>query len=135
MYGCRLIERTLQGAGRAAVRPDPATVLQDVLDHLRQLFNVRQGALPIRPDYGMPDINGLIDRFPDAIEVLRESIAEQIGRFEPRLELLSVRHEPDPQNPLTLDFSIRARLVTEDARVPVVFATAIHDDGAVTLSA
>jgi type VI secretion system protein len=135
MFESRLIERTLRGGDAAVARADPSAVLTDVLAHLRELFNIRQGAIPTRQDYGMPDINGLINRFPDAIEELRRAITEQIRRFEPRLEVIAVRHEANPDNPLTLAFSIQAELVLEDRRQRVVFATAVHDDGAVTLSA
>lgn len=135
MFESRLIERVMRGGDASVARPDPSAVLGDVLSHLRELFNVRQGAIPTRPDYGMPDINGLINGFPDAIEILRGAIAEQIRAFEPRLEVVAVRHEPDPDHPLTLAFSIQAQLILAERRERVVFATAINDDGKVTLSA
>jgi len=134
MFERRLIERTLHGGDTAVAQPDPSALLTDVLSHLRELFNIRQGAIPTRTDYGMPDINSLITSFPDAVEVLRGAIADQIRRFEPRLVVLAVRHEPDPENPLTLAFSIQAELVLDDRRQHVVFSTAINDDGRVTLA-
>lgn len=135
MFERRLIERTLHGGDTAVARPDPSALLGDVLSHLRELFNIRRGAIPTRADYGMPDINGLIDDLPDAVEVLRAAIAEQIRQFEPRLRVLSVRHEPDPDSPLVMAFSIQAELVLDDRRERVVFSTAINDDGKVTLAA
>lgn len=133
MFESRLLERVMRGGEAPAARPDPSAVLADVLQHLQELFNVRAGAVPTRADYGMPDINGLVARFPDAIEVLRNAIAEQIRRFEPRLDQVSVRHQPDPDNPLTLSFAIQAQLVLDDRRERVLFATAIRDDGEVLL--
>jgi len=135
MFEHRLVERVIKGGEPATPRPDPSAVLADVLLHLRELFNIRQGAIPLRADYGMPDINGLVDRFPAAIEILRGAIADQIRRFEPRLDGISVRHLPNPEDPLTLAFLIQAQLRLGDRQEQVAFSTCINDDGKVTLTA
>ena len=136
MFERRLIERIAAGQAGAAPpgrRPDPSAVVADVLAHLRDLFNARQGSVATRPDYGMPDMNDLLHQFPDALGVLRRELTEQIQKFEPRLRAVVVRHEPDPDNPLHVVFSVTAELVMADRAERVVFQTAVQDSGVVSL--
>ncbi|OAD20662.1 GPW/gp25 protein, partial [Candidatus Thiomargarita nelsonii] len=46
--------------------PDADKLLQSVLQNLQNIFNTRQGSALILPDYGSPDFNDMISRFPDA---------------------------------------------------------------------
>lgn len=134
MFDQRLMERALAGGRVAPGSTNASDVLADVIRHLGELLNVRQGAVPTRPDYGMPDINGLLNRFPDAIGVLGHAIGEQIRRFEPRLANPVVRHIPALEDPLTLRYAISADLLLDDRRERVSFASAIGDDGSIRLS-
>lgn len=138
MFEHRLVERIAAGrAGEARTGRgiDVSAILDDVLRHLRDLLNARQGSTPTRPDYGMPDMNDLLHQFPDALGVLRTAILEQINLFEPRLQAVSVRHEPDADNPLRLNFTVAAELITGGIAQRVSFYTAVTDDGTVSLRA
>jgi len=110
---------------------DPSVLLDDVLRHLRDLFNERQGSTPTRPDYGMMDINSLAHRFPQTISTLRAEIKRQIETFEPRLSDVAVRHVPQPDLPLGLVFAVTATLVTPDRKQRVTVETTVGADGQV----
>ncbi len=135
MFEKRLRERIMGDEAARRIATEPSALLEDVLQHLRELFNVRQGSVPARPDYGMVDINGVIHRFPDAIGILRAEIRRQIEEFEPRLNDISVRHVPMPDRPLSLVFSVTATLTLPDKAQRVVLETEVGDDGFVRLAA
>lgn len=92
MFEKRLRERIMGDETSRRLAALPSAVVEDLLGHLRELFNVRQGSVPARPDYGMVDINDVIHHFPDAVDVLRGEIRRQIETFEPRLRDVTVRH-------------------------------------------
>lgn len=123
----------MTGDNRARIEPDPSAVLGDVLDHLRELFNVRQGSVPTRADYGMPDFNDVVHEFPDAIGILRAEIQRQITLFEPRLRDVGVRHVPTPERPLSLVFSVTALLVLSGQEHRVRVETEVSEDGIIRL--
>lgn len=134
MNARRLSERARAGAKADSLAVDPSALLEDVLGHLRELFNVRQGSVPIRPDYGMPDFNDVIHAFPAAAEILRAEIVRQIEKFEPRLDEVTVRYVPSPERPLSMIFQIAAILPLEGAgRISV--ETEVAGDGMVRVSA
>lgn len=129
----RLLERILTGDSRARIELDPSAVLGDVLEHLRELFNVRQGSVPTRADYGMPDFNDVVHQFPDAIGILRAEIQRQIVCFEPRLREVGVRHVPTPERPLSLIFSVTALLALSGREHRVTVETEVSEDGMIRL--
>jgi type VI secretion system protein len=129
----RLLERILTGDDRTRIELDPSAVLQDVLDHLRELFNVRAGSVPTRPDYGMPDFNDVVHEFPDALATLRAAIQRQIVLFEPRLREVGVRHVPTPERPLGLVFSVTALLALPGREHRVTVETEVSEDGIIRL--
>lgn len=133
MNARRLSERARAGTKADTLAVDPSALLEDVLGHLRELFNVRQGSVPIRPDYGMPDFNDVIHAFPAAAEILRAEIVRQIEKFEPRLDDFTVRYVPSPERPLSMIFRIAASLPLEGAgRISV--ETEVAGDGMVRVS-
>lgn len=118
---------------RPTTRFDAARQMESVLGHLRELFNVRAGAVPTRPDYGLPDFNDLVSEFPTAVPVISRAIKQQIEMFEPRLKRVSVRHVPDPDRPLSLFFNISAEMVVPDGQERVAFETVLGADGSVNV--
>lgn len=130
----RLSERALAGAATTPVALDTSLLLEDMLGYLRELFNVRQGSVPIRGDYGLPDFNDIVHQFPDAIDVLRAEIARQIRTFEPRFRDVTVRHVPAPSRPLSLVFRVHASIAVEGAG-GVTVETEIGSDGLVKVAA
>lgn len=126
-----LIERIALAAeapGRTAP-VDRNTAVDSVLANLKDVLNSRAGCTETRPDLGVPDFNDLVGKFPDAIHIIARAVKDQIDRFEPRLEAVSVRHVEDPDNPLNLVFEIHAALVVDGAEGRVTFETVLGDDG------
>jgi type VI secretion system protein len=126
-------------AGRSAGRlreEDPGRVLQGVVEHLQDLFNVRQGSAMSCPDYGLPDFNDLVHQSPMTIEVeLSKAIKEAVRRYEPRLTAVRVKHIADPEDPLNLAFQISGRLNLGDKRRPVMFETVVTESGRIRVQA
>lgn len=126
-----LTERLVAATGLVSRpgRPDPGAAVESVLANLTDVLNARAGTAETRPDLGVPDFNDLVGQFPDAIHVIARAVKAQIERFEPRLRAVTVRHVPDPQNPLSLVFEIQAamRLLDEESRL--TFETVLANDG------
>jgi len=113
--------------------PDTDKVLQSVLKNLQNIFNTRQGSALILPDYGSPDFNDMISRFPDAITEIRKAIFNNVKEYEPRLKNIRVRHIPNEENPLDLQFEIHAELKLGENRSPVAFTTIMGDSGRIKI--
>lgn len=108
---------------------DKSEVLDSVLSNMRNVLNSRAGCCQIRLDYGMPDFNGLVGRFPDAIGIIANAVRMQVEAFEPRLSGITVRHVPDRSNPLRLAFRIHAALVVGEDVERLSFDTVLNNDG------
>jgi type VI secretion system protein len=125
-----LLERIAAGRREAKIDLDPNMLVDSVLRHLERLFNVRHGNVATRPDYGLPDFNSLVHRFPDAGAEFRRAIKRAIDEFEPRLKGVTVTPDSDDaSDKLALRFRITARLETPGLKHQVNFTTQIDDDG------
>jgi type VI secretion system lysozyme-like protein len=125
-----LLERIAAGRRETKIDLDPALVAESVLKHLERLFNVRQGNVATRQDYGLPDINSLTHQFPDAGVEFRKAIKLAIDEFEPRLRNTTVTADSGNEDDmLRLRFKITAKLVAKGMKRPVNFTTQIDDDG------
>ena len=133
MFEKSLLERIDQPDFSAArsLDIDPGKVSESVINHLRNMFNVRRGSVMTLDDYGMPDFNDIVTDFPNAIKVIRGVIRDSIRNFEPRLKQVSVTHVVDESHPLDLFFRVKAELHLEGEKVPLVFETVVGDSGAV----
>jgi type VI secretion system protein len=131
--GQSLLERIDSGekSGQQTLDIDWDSTAQSVLTHLRKMFNTRQDSAPAFPDYGMPDFNDVVSRFPHAIIEIRRAIRECLSKYEPRLTSVRVQYLPDEENPLLLKFEITAKLKTGEERVPVAYQTVLAADGRV----
>jgi len=105
---------------------DPRRVAESVLRNLRDMLNTRMLTSKANEEYGLPDFNDLITRFPDAIHELRRAIKTCIEKFEPRLNRVIVNYVPDENNPLALRFEINAQLVIGGS---VWYETMLDADG------
>jgi type VI secretion system protein len=135
MFEKRLRERIMGDETARRIATDPSALLDDVLRHLRELFNVRQGSVSARPDYGMVDINGVIHNFPDGIAVLRAEIRRQIESFEPRLRDVAVRYVPTEDNALRLVFSVSATLTLGEKTQRIALEAEVGDNGFIRVAA
>ncbi len=135
MFERRLRERIMSGEATRRGAVETSAVLDDVLAHLAELFNARQGSVPTRPDYGMVDINDMIHRFPDAFDVMRGEIRQQIEKFEPRLRDVAVRHIPDEDQALRMVFGVSATLVLGERVQRVAIEAEVGDNGFIRVAA
>lgn len=110
---------------------DPSKVSESVINHLRNMFNVRRGSVMTLDDYGMPDFNDIVSDFPNAIKVIRGVIRDSIRNYEPRLKQVSVTHLVDESRPLDLFFRVKAELHLDGQKVPLMFETVVGDSGSV----
>jgi len=81
--------------------------------------------MPIRPDYGLPDVSEMVHSFPDAIDALARALVHTIETYEPRLADVRVRHVPSETRDLVVRFEVSAILQGPNDRKPVRFETKI----------
>jgi type VI secretion system protein len=112
---------------------DPAQLSQSIARNLTRMLNVRQGSVSTLPDYGMPDFNDLVGRFPDGLNLMRRAIRTSIERYEPRLRRVTVKHVVNEDDPLDLRFRITASMILEDRDEPVAFETLIGSSGQIKI--
>jgi type VI secretion system protein len=118
--------RSLQlarGAAASAASTE-STIRDSVLQHLQAMCSTRLGSVPIRPDYGLPDVSEMVHSFPDAIDAIAKALAHTIEKYEPRLTNVVVRHVPSHVVELVVRFEITARLA-DFKHSPVQFETHI----------
>jgi type VI secretion system protein len=132
-YETSLLERIAAGKRDAKVDLDASLVAASVLGHLERLFNVRQGNVATRPDYGLPDINSLVQGFPDASAELRRAIKRAIDEFEPRLSGTVVAADSTEGDAFQLRFRISAKLAARGLRQGVSFTTRVDNEGKLTV--
>ena len=120
----------MAGRREAKIDLDADLLVQSVLKNLERLFNVRHGNVATRLDYGLPDFNSLVHRFPNAGVEFRRAIKRAIDEFEPRLKNVTVTPDTDnASDRLALRFRITARLETTGLKHHVNFTTQVDDDG------
>lgn len=129
MNGRRLTQRLMKDPASGRPADAASDVIDDVIAHLDQLFTTRQGAVPIRPDYGMIDLSDVVHLFPDGITRLRETIRSQIEMFEPRLRDVTLRYVPVQNDPLRLVFHLSATLVAGSERQRIAMHAEMTDEG------
>jgi type VI secretion system protein len=90
--------------GRASVR-----IEDEILDHLRALFNSRQGLAETAPSFGVVDFCDVVHSLPQGLRHIERAIETSVERFEPRLVEVQVRCVPE-EGALRLRFEIVGRL-------------------------
>jgi type VI secretion system protein len=115
--------------GERKLTIDSSAFAESILRNLADLLNVRRGSVEASPDLGMPDFNDLALRFPEGINILSTEVSRQITLYEPRLAAVSVKHLPDPDNPLSLRLEVEASLRLPGDHRRIKFSTSVGDDG------
>jgi len=109
---------------RQAAASAESTIRDSVLQHLQAMCSTRLGSVPIRPDYGLPDISEMVHSFPDAIDAIARALTHTIEKYEPRLTNVVVRHVPSNIVELVVRFEITAH-IADFKHSPVRFETSI----------
>lgn len=130
-----LLERIERGSAKEDYKLDlnEGQLVDSVLDHLRKILNVRQGSVESLPDYGLPDINGLAAKFPNALYELKLEIKSCIDKYEPRLSNVRVEPVQDEDNPLYFKFEITASLQVGPSGNSIWFETTLDPSGKATI--
>lgn len=74
--------------------------------HLETLLNARQGCSQSSPELGLHDFNGHDASTGDLLEQVSTDIRRILQRFEPRVQVRSLRAVPDCHAPLELHFRL-----------------------------
>ncbi|PCJ34476.1 MAG: type VI secretion system baseplate subunit TssE [Moraxellaceae bacterium] len=107
--------------------------LQNVIDNVQRMLNVREGSVLALPDYGMPDFNDVVKEFPDAINRIQQAITRFIETYEPRLQSVYVHYVHDVDQPLLLRFVITGDLRSNGRVSKVTFDTVLTGAGQATV--
>jgi type VI secretion system protein len=113
---------------RRTILENTQEIADSILRHLQKLLNTRQGHVPIRPDYGMPDFTDCSESLPATMDKVRRAIKDSIESFEPRLRRVRITHLPSEDN-LQLHFGISGQLATGKQKVSTFFSTRVAPSG------
>jgi type VI secretion system protein len=107
--------------------------VESIVAHVYELLNTRVGESLAAPDLGIIDFADLVHNFPEATQVLQQSIRATIMKYEPRLRSVSVT--PTPSNdPLSLAVEISGRLASGSQRGPFRLRTELTSTGKMQIS-
>ncbi|BDU73727.1 type VI secretion system baseplate subunit TssE [Mesoterricola silvestris] len=136
IYQERLLQRIKHQEHAPSERASGNLALEtaSILEHLRRLLNTRQGSVPIRPDYGIPDFSHLGgDTFTDTALEMQRSIRLVIEAFEPRLARVQVAFDTRGGERSHLRFRITG-VLAKDERVPLALDTTLAPGGRFNVS-
>jgi type VI secretion system protein len=122
-------ETALAAGGAAAEH----ALRQSILAHLQAMCATRLGSMPIRPDYGLPDLSEMVHSFPDAIDAMARALVHTIQTYEPRLTDVRVHHVPSEGAELVVRFEVSAMIRGAGGRTPVRFETRIDSSRRVSV--
>ncbi|EST16475.1 lysozyme family protein [Pseudomonas putida S610] len=74
--------------------------------HLETLLNARQGCSQSSPELGLHDFNGHDASSGELLQQVSADIRRTIRRFEPRVQVVSLKSVPDAREPLELHFRL-----------------------------
>ncbi|MBH3460529.1 MULTISPECIES: type VI secretion system baseplate subunit TssE [Pseudomonas] len=96
-----------QLANRKPSRQENATQkFAAIKRHLETLLNARQGCSQSSPELGLRDFNGHDASSGDLLQQVSADIRRTIQRFEPRVQVRSLKAVPDCHAPLELHFRL-----------------------------
>jgi phage baseplate assembly protein W len=94
----------------------------DVDEAIRLILGTAYGERPMRPEYGC----GIHDQIFDTVDAglagrIAADVTASLTRWEPRVEVLEVRAEPDPIEPSILLITVSYRVRSTNDRRNLVF--------------
>ncbi|NHB94096.1 type VI secretion system baseplate subunit TssE [Photorhabdus cinerea] len=84
-------------------------VILSVLNNMQRILNCRAGSLTHLPDYGLPDLNTILQELPASSQRLIATIEHTLLAYEPRLKQVNVTLLPQLE-PAHLRYDINAEL-------------------------
>jgi type VI secretion system protein len=103
--------------------------LLSVLDNLQRLFNSRAGTLSHLPDYGIANLELVLQGVTGAAHGMVEQMQGMLLRYEPRLAAVAIRLLP-PTQAGHLDYALDVQLKGGEL---ATFGTALAPEGRVLL--
>ena len=73
---------------------DEFAVLQSVREHLGWMLNAHSGDAPACPDYGLPDLSGIIAGLPKSENAFCSALRKSILEHEPRISHVNIWLNP-----------------------------------------
>lgn len=107
--------------------------LESIIANLHQLLNTRVGEALAAYDLGIIDFADVVHNFPEATQVLQQSIRSTIIKYEPRLRSVAV-HPVQGNDPLSLAFEISARMASGAQRGNFRLRTELQATGRMKVS-
>ena len=125
-----LFERLVnpESNARRTISENTQELADSIMRHLQRLLNTRQGHVPTRPDYGMPDFTDCAESLPETLDKVRRAIQSSIEAFEPRLHRVRITHLPS-EDSLLLHFGITGQLSTGKQEISTFFSTKVSPSG------
>ena len=107
-----------------------------VVAHLQLMLAAKTGGSLTCPDYGVPDMTGLLHDLPEAAATMQRQLKASIAAYEPRLKNVQVRLlKSDVDGQLGLSFEVSGHILLDDGRrQPVRIGTQLNDKGRVEVS-
>lgn len=84
-------------------------VIMSVLDNMQRILNSRAGTLAHLPDYGLPDMNEILQGLPATSHLLMATMRLTLLKYEPRLKQVTLTLLPEIA-PGYLRYTIEAEL-------------------------
>lgn len=109
--------------------PEHEQPVLSVLDNLQRILNGRAGSLAHVPDYGLPDMAGLLHGVPAASHDMACALRATLLKYEPRLTAVHVRELPQAK-PGHWEYALD---VTLAGGAHACFATTLGPEGRVVL--
>jgi type VI secretion system protein len=107
--------------------------VESIVAHVHDLLNTRIGEALAAADLGIVDFADLVHNFPEATQVLQQSIRATLMKYEPRLRSVAVTPLTN-NDPLTLAFEISGRLASGTQRGPFRLRTELTSTGKMRIS-
>ena len=94
--------------------------------HLEHVLNARQGCSQSSPELGLRDFNGAAQGSSDLVIAISADIRRSIEAFEPRINVIAVRFQPDPDEPQRLSFHLDCQVQLDHRDQQVQIDVALH---------
>ncbi len=107
-----------------------------VVAHLQTMLAAKTGGSLTCPDYGVPDITGLLHDLTEAGAFLQRQLKTSISAYEPRLKNVQVRLlKSEIEGQPGLLFEVSGHILLEDGRRQAVrIGTSFNDKGQVEVT-
>ncbi len=85
--------------------------ISDIINNIHCIFNTRQGTIPGRESFGLPDLTDVYAGFPNTVDDFLSVIKKSINAFEPRLYRVDVLlQDMHKENNVIVSLEIKATL-------------------------